>query len=114
MDSLQLIGILLGAAGFWKVVEVFFKVRADKRLHKAEEENLKASASSQIIDNWVGWAQKLEKRVEELESDNQKMEETINKQRSRINDLEKFVTELKERNRELLNRLKLNQNGRKQ
>jgi len=110
MDSLQLIGILLGATGFWKLVEILFKVRADRRLRKAQAENLKVNANTQIIDNWVRWAHELEKRLEEqgkrineLESEKERMEKTINRQRSRINDLERQNADQRKQLKELKN-----------
>ena len=105
MEILKLIAIILGATGFWKLLEILLKLRIDKRLKKAETSNLYAQANSQIVDNWVGWSQKLEARVKELEGYNTEMRLTIKKQRDRINELEKHVGSLERCNRELTGKL---------
>ena len=97
--------LILGATGFWKLVEILLKLRIDKRLKKAETSNLFAQANSQIVDNWVGWSQKLEQRVKELEGYNMEMRQTIDKQRNRINELEKHIGSLEKCNKELTGKL---------
>lgn len=105
MDILKLIAVILGATGFWKLVEILLRLRMDKKLKKAETSNLYAQANSQIVDNWVQWSQKLEQRVKELESYNTEMRQTINKQRNRINELEKHIGSLEKCNKELTGKL---------
>jgi uncharacterized coiled-coil protein SlyX len=105
MEFAKLIAVILGATGFWKLVEILLKLRIDKRLKKAETTNLFAQANSQIVDNWVGWSQKLEQRVKELEGYNTEMRQTIDKQRNRINELEKHVGSLEKCNKELTGKL---------
>ncbi len=107
MDIIKLIAVIFGATGFWKLIEIVLKIRTDKKLKKAETSNLYAQANSQIVENWVGWSQKLEKRVAELEGNNTKMRLTITKQRIRIGELEKHVTNLEKCNKELKNKLEL-------
>ena len=105
MDILKLIAVIFGATGFWKLIEILLRIRIDKKLKKAETSNLYAQANSQIVDNWVGWSQKLEQRVKELEGYNTEMRETINKQRNRINGLEKHIGCLEKCNKELTGKL---------
>jgi len=105
MDILQLIAVILGATGFWKLIEILLRLRMDRKLKKAETSNLFAQAGSQIVDNWVGWSQKLEQRVKELEGYNTEMRQIIDKQRNRINELEKHIGSLEKRNKELTGKL---------
>lgn len=105
MDLFKLIAVIFGATGFWKLVEILLKLRIEKKVKKAEASNLFAQANTQIVDNWVGWSQKLEKRVKELEGYNTEMRQTITKQRNRITELEKHVTELEKCNKELTGKL---------
>ncbi len=107
MDILKLITIIFGATGFWKLAEILVKIRTDKKLKKAETSNLYAQANTQIVENWVGWSQRLEKRVVELEGNNTEMKLTITKQRGRISELEKHVGSLEKRNKELTDKLEL-------
>ncbi len=107
MDIIKLIAVIFGATGFWKLIEIVLKIRTDKKLKKAETSNLYAQANSQIVENWVGWSQRLEKRVEELEGNNAEMKLTITKQRVRIGELEKHVDSLEKRNKELTDKLEL-------
>lgn len=107
MDILKLIAIIFGATGFWKLVEILLKLRIDKKLKKAETSSLYAQANTQIVENWVGWSQKLESRVKELEGYNTEMRATITKQRNRITELERHVTKLEKCNKELTGKLEL-------
>jgi hypothetical protein len=107
MDILKLIAVIFGATGFWKLAEILVRIRTDKKLKKAETSNLYAQANSQIVENWVVWSQKLEKRVAELEGNNTEMRLTITKQRIRIGELEKHVGSLEKRNKELTDKLEL-------
>jgi len=101
MEIVKLITLILGATGFWKLLEIFVKLRSDKKLKKAETDNLYAQANHKIIENWVGWSQKLEQRVKELENSNTKMQQTINKQKAHICTLETRIDHLEIRNKEL-------------
>ena len=102
MELLKLIAVVLGAIGFWRLLEALLKFRGDKKLKRAETSNLYAQANSHIVDNWVTWSQKLEARVNELEGCNTEMSKTIKRQRERITELEKLVTELEKHNQQLL------------
>ena len=105
MDLIKLIAIIFGATGFWKLIEILLKFRIDKKLKKAETSNLYAQANAQVVDNWVGWSQKLEGRVKELEGYNTEMRDIISKQRNRITELEKHVEKLEKYNKELTGKL---------
>lgn len=105
MEIVKLIAVIIGATGFWKLLEVLLRFRTDRRVKRAETTSLYAQAGSQIVDNWVGWSQKLELRVKELEGYNTRMQETINTQRLRIGELEKLIGVLEKRNRELTSEL---------
>ena len=98
MEIWKLITIIVGAGGFWKLVEILIKVRTDKKLKSAETSNLYAQANSNIVNNWVQWSQKLEKRVKESEDHTAAMEEIIEKQRKQIKCLEQKVELMEKKN----------------
>ena len=106
MEIWKLIPIIIGAGGFWKLVEIFTKSRMEKKLKSAETSNLYAQANSSILNNWVQWSQKLEKRVKESEDHTTAMKEIIEKQRKQIKCLEQKVDLMEKKNNELLMELK--------
>lgn len=96
IDLIKLIGIVFGATGFWKLVELLFQHRIQKQLKKAEIRNLNAQSNNQVVENWVQWSEKMEKRILQLEDKNTVMNKTITKQRERINELQRYVDQLEE------------------
>ena len=109
MDYLKLIAILFSATGFWKLVEMIVKFRADKRKQSAEIRNLNAQSEKHMVDNWVQWSQKLETRVKELEAvaeENHGLKKQIESQRERIVELEGKVEKVEKENVQLRNQLK--------
>ncbi len=102
MEIVKLITLILGATGFWKLLEILVKLRSDKKLKKAETNNLYAQANHKIIENWVGWSQKLEQRVKELENFNTQMQQTIDEQKTLIQTLETRIDHLENQNKELI------------
>ena len=111
-DLVQLVAIILGATGFWKLLEMLLQFRADKRLKSAEAKSIHAQVDTQIVTNWVQWSQKLEARVVELEGRNEELNtitaelnSIIINQRNRISELEVLVDELKSVNQRLTEQL---------
>ena len=102
MEIWKLITIIVGASGFWKVLDLLIKYRSDKKLKSAEANNLYASAQNSIVGNWVQWSQTLEKRVKVSEEHTAAMEEIIEKQRGQIRCLERKVAQMEKKNKELL------------
>lgn len=102
MEIWKLITIIVGASGFWKILDLLIKHRTDKKLKSAEANNLYASAQNSIVGNWVQWSQTLEKRVKESEEHTAAMEEIIEKQRGQIRCLERKVAQMEKKNKELL------------
>jgi len=94
MDLLKILAIVLGATGFWKLVEVLLQYGMQKRLKNAEIRNLNIQANSLVIDNYKLWSENMEKRLKQLESKNTLMNKTITKQRDRITELEKYIEQL--------------------
>ena len=88
MELYKILAIVLGATGFWKLIELLLQYGVQKRLKNAEIRNLNAQANSLVIDNYKLWSENMEKRLKELESKNALMNETIIKQRDRITELE--------------------------
>lgn len=92
METISVVAVVLGATGFWRLVEMLL----ERRKYKAEVNHLNAQINSQIITNWVSWSKKLEDRVNELEGKNKEMARTIDRQREKIQGLESQVIQLKE------------------
>jgi len=105
---MKVAGVIFGASGVWKVVELYFKARSDKRLKAAETKNLHVQAEGAIVRNWIQWSQHLESRVLELEAvaeENRKLTLMVNTQtdmieaqRARISELESKVKSLEKEN----------------
>ena len=68
MEIWKLITIVLGAGGFWRLLDILIKYKAERKLKAAETKNLYATAQNSIVSNWVQWSQTLEKRVKESEN----------------------------------------------
>ena len=94
MDIIKIIVIVLGATGFWKLIEVLLQYGMQKRLKSAEIRNLNIQANSLVIENYKLWSENMEKRLKQLESKNALMNKTITRQRDRITELEKYVDQL--------------------
>jgi len=81
MELYKILAIVLGATGFWKLIELLLQYGVQKRLKNAEIRNLNAQANSLVIDNYKLWSENMEKRLKELESKNALMNETIIKRK---------------------------------
>lgn len=88
MTVLQIFGIVFGATGFWKLIEVLLQFRMQKRLKSAEINNLNVQANSLVVENYKLWTENMDRRIKELENKNASMEKTIEQQRNRILKLE--------------------------
>lgn len=94
MELYKILAIVLGATGFWKLIELLLQYGAQKRLKNAEIRNLNVQANSLVIENYKLWSENMEKRLKQLESKNALMNKTITKQRDRITELEKYIEQL--------------------
>jgi len=65
---IKLGGIIFGASGVWKLVELFIRAKMDKNLKEAETKHLTVQTEAQIVGNWIQWAKHLEQQVKELEA----------------------------------------------
>jgi len=106
---MKLGGIIFGASGIWKLVELFIRAKMDKNLKAAETKHLHVQTEAQIVGNWIQWAQHLEQQVKGLESvikglegvtkENENLKElsksqqkTIESLKSKISALQKEIT----------------------
>lgn len=96
LDFIKIVLVLFGATGFWKLIEILVSHNTLRKLKNAETRSLDAQSNNLIVENWVQWSEKMEKRIEKLESKNTLMNRTITKQRERINELQKYVDQLEE------------------
>lgn len=105
METWQIILGILGATGFWKLLEILLKLRSDKKLKSAEARNLNATTQTQIVENWVQWSQKLEARVKEFEEHSGELEKIIEAQKKQIHCLERKVNKMEKERGELMKEL---------
>lgn len=110
MNALKIVAIVLGATGFWKLIEVLLQFGMQKKLKNAEIRNLNIQANSLVVENYKLWSENMEKRLKQLESKNALMNKTITKQRDRITELEKYVDQL-EAEIQLYNKQKKDERG---
>ncbi len=110
MDVLKILAIVLGATGFWKLIEVLLQLGMQKKLKNAEIRNLNVQANSLVVENYKLWSENMEKRLKQLESKNALMNKTITKQKDRITELEKYVDQL-EAEIQLFNKKKNDERG---
>lgn len=100
----KMIMLVLGATGFWKLLDLLLKYRTEKKLKSAEARNINASTEKHIIENWVLWSQKLEERLQLSESLNEKLQKKINclerKMRDVVKKNKELVTEILELKKE--------------
>jgi len=102
METWTLIGIVVGGTGIWKLLEMLIQYKMNKKRSSAEVLKLTVSSQDSIVNNWVQWSQKLEKRVKEAEDSSTKLKEIIEKQKKQIRCLERKVRDLENRNNELV------------
>lgn len=111
----KLTGVILGATGLWKIVELFIQYRLDRHIRVAKLQNLHVNTENQLTDNWIQWSQHLEQRVKELEAvsdENLLLTEKIELQRQSLILLESKVESLEKENAVLKSALrKLKKDG---
>lgn len=66
MNSIKIIAIVLGATGFWKLIELLLQYGTQRRLKSAEIRNLNIQANSLVIENYKLWSENMEKRLKQL------------------------------------------------
>ena len=91
MEYLKLASVVLGAQGLWRVLETLLQLGVQKKMKHAEIKNLQAQSHDVVINNLLKWFEKMEKRIKELEKENEEFHEIIITQRNRINDLEQHI-----------------------
>jgi len=113
IEIFNLIAIIFGATGFWKLIELFLRYRQDRNKKNVEIENLQTQTNNLMLDNWIEWSAKLENRVKELESalekmanEDEKKKNIISEQSEMIIQLENKVLQLEKQKEELSKKLK--------
>jgi len=96
LNFVKLALTILGATGFWKLIEAMFGYMANRKLKYAEARNLNEQANSLVVKNWVQWSSKMEERLAELECKNKELTQIITQQREQIEKLKKYVDQLEE------------------
>lgn len=101
MTILKICAIVFGATGFWKVVEMLFHFKTQKRFKNAEINNLNAQANSLVVENYKLWTENMDRRIKELESKNVSQRERIGKLESKNAEMSLTITQQRERINEL-------------
>ncbi|MFY0689141.1 MAG: hypothetical protein JXQ90_18370 [Cyclobacteriaceae bacterium] len=109
MDFTKILILVLSATGFWKLLDSIIKIVSEKKLNKAQSENLFAQANKEVVNSFLQLSDKLKKEIQEQEERIDKLELLVESERKRNNELEELVVKLEARNKELeeeLNKLK--------
>ena len=94
MKVTEILTLILGAAGLWKLLEVLIKLPTERFVRKAESRHFHTQSDAQIVENWVKWSEKLEERIKELEAEAGDMRQTIARQNQLIESLELKIDQL--------------------
>lgn len=86
-DHWKILGIVMGATGFWQVLGILAFWKNERRIKAATAENLIAKTESELLNNWIVWSQKLEQRVIDLESVVKQLREENTSLKARIAEL---------------------------
>ena len=87
MEGYKIVALVIGATGFWKLLEIFVKVFSERKLKTAEVWNLQTQAEKTIMENWMQWSQTLEKRVKESDEHTRILEEIIDTLHKQVKEL---------------------------
>lgn len=106
MDWIKIAGIVLGATGFWKLVDAIIKWRSDKLLKTAEASNYFAQANNEVVQSFSHLAKELKEQMARQKDRIDELVEKVETEKRRNDDLEKHIGRLEKRNKELEAELK--------
>lgn len=101
MSILKIFAIIFGATGFWKLVEMLFQFRMNKRFKNAEINNLNTQANSLVVENYKLWTENMDRRIKELESKNFSQRERIGKLENNNAEMSQTILKLENKNAEM-------------
>ncbi|WP_430409258.1 hypothetical protein [Kordia sp.] len=101
MSLVKICAIIFGATGFWKLVEMLFQFRMNKRFKNAEINNLNAQANSLVVENYKLWTENMDRRIKELESKNFSQRERIGKLENNNAEMSQTILKLENKNAEM-------------
>lgn len=78
-NVVEFITALGGLSGIAAIIWAIINWRSRKKVEGAKAESASAEADSKVSDNWARYAEKLEKRVEELEEKQKKSDAKVQK-----------------------------------
>lgn len=102
MNWITIVVTAVGGAGFYQLIIFLLKFQTEKKHKKAETNHLIAQSSRLIFEDWKEWSGKLEKRVDDLEKNEERMNGIIQDQRKEISELEGQVKSMKAYKKEML------------
>ena len=114
MEVVKIIAIVVGTAGFWKLLETAINNFSLSRLKNAEAKSFQVQSEKTVIANWIQWSEMLEKKVKEAYEHTTILEEIISTLEAQIKKLEAKVAEMEKNNdrlRQELSRLKGKNDG---
>lgn len=101
MSLVKICAIIFGATGFWKLVEMLFQFRMNKRFKNAEINNLNTQANSLVVENYKLWTENMDRRIKELESKNISQRERIGKLEAKNTEMSQTIINLESKNAEM-------------
>lgn len=101
MSLVKICAIIFGATGFWKLVEMLFLFRMNKRFKNAEINNLNTQANSLVVENYKLWTENMDRRIKELESKNISQRERIGKLEAKNTEMSQTIINLESKNAEM-------------
>ena len=97
-EIIQLIVVIIGATGFWRLVEYLLKFNSERKLKQAEARNLDIKANDLVLENWMQWSEKMEERISQLEEKNIKLYANISDLKAKNAKMHSTITELEAKN----------------
>lgn len=101
MSLVKICAIIFGATGFWKLVEMLFQFRMNKRFKNAEINNLNTQANSLVVENYKLWTENMDRRIKELENKNFSQRERIGKLENNNAEMSQTILKLENKNAEM-------------
>ncbi|EDP94747.1 hypothetical protein U8527_07280 [Kordia algicida OT-1] len=101
MSILKICAIVFSATGFWKLIEMLFQFRMNKRFKNAEINNLNTQANSLVVENYKLWTENMDRRIKELESKNILQRERIGRLEAKNAEMSQTIIKLESKNTQM-------------
>lgn len=88
----QILTLLLGAAGFWNIAELFIRLRSNRQIKRALAQHLKAQQEAKNSSLGNFGAEKLEDSLLKLEAETELMHQALLEQSNKIQTIGEQLT----------------------